>query len=311
MFSRILTRPSTATFSEQIDRLKQALGKSDAVVIGAGSGLSTSAGLTYSGERFQRYFSDFIEKYGIRDMYSGGFYPFTSLEEYWAWWSRHIMVNRYVKAPRPVYQDLLNLIQNKDYFVLTTNVDHQFQLAGFDKKRLFYTQGDYGLWQCCKPCHQETYDNENPVRLMMEAQGFRVTERGLGLPEGAALRMSVPTELVPHCPKCGRPMTMNLRSDDTFVQDKGWYEAANRYEDFLQQHKGGRVLFLELGVGMNTPVIIKYPFWKMTLQNRNATYACVNQDEAYIPGEFQHRSICIAGDIGMTLKRLSTSQYCE
>ena len=261
-------------------------------MVGAGAGLSASAGLTYSGERFRRYFGDFQAKYGIRDMYSGGFYPFGSLEEYWAWGSRQILVNRYEKAPEPVYENLLDLVTDRDSFVLTPNVDHQFQLAGFDKRRLFYTQGDYGLWQCSRPCHQETYDNEETVRKMFAEQR----------------EMRVPTELVPRCPKCGRPMAMNLRCDDTFVQDEGWYAAARRYENFPRRHRGMRVLFLELGVGGNTPVIIKYPFWKMTLENRKATYACVNLEEAYVPREIQKRSSCIAADIGRVLAQLSAQR---
>ena len=288
MFSRTWTQASTAVSSDPIRRLREVLDAADAVVVGAGAGLSASAGLTYSGERFRRYFGDFQAKYGIRDMYSGGFYPFESQEESWAWWSRQILVNRYTKAPKPVYEDLLHLVEDKDYFVLTTNVDHQFQLAGFDKRRLFYTQGDYGLWQCSRPCHQETYDNEETVRKMIAEQKD----------------MWIPTELVPHCPMCGRPMTMNLRCDSTFVQDAGWYAAARRYEDFLRRHRGMRLLFLELGVGGNTPVIIKYPFWRMALENRRATYACVNLEEAGVPREIQRRSICIAADIGQTLERL-------
>ena len=289
MFSKTWTQPSTAVSSDPIERLKAALASADAVVVGAGAGLSASAGMTYSGERFRRYFSDFQSRYGIRDMYSGGFYPFESLEEYWAWWSRQILVNRYEKAPKPVYDDLLKLIKDKDYFVLTTNVDHQFRLAGFDKQRLFYTQGDYGLWQCSKPCHQETYDNQETVRKMFAEQRD----------------MRIPTELVPRCPRCGRPMTMNLRCDDTFVQDEGWYAAARRYEGFLRRHRGMQVLFLELGVGGNTPGIIKYPFWKMTLENRRATYACINQEESYVPPEIRRRSVCIAADIGHVLEQLA------
>lgn len=218
-------------------------------------------------------------------MYSGGFYPFPTLEEFWAWWSRHILVNRYEKAPKTVYDTLLKLVESKDYFVMTTNVDHQFQLAGFDKKHLFYTQGDYGLWQCSKPCCQETFDNEETVRRMAAEQRD----------------MKIPSELIPRCPRCGRPLTMNLRIDDTFVQDEGWYQAARRYEDFLRRHEGARVVFLELGVGANTPVIIKYPFCKMTAQNHRATYVCVNLGEAACPEAIRERSICLDNDIGAVL----------
>ena len=288
MFSRILTQKSILTYSEQIGKVRQALHEADAVVIGAGAGLSTSAGLTYSGPRFQEHFGDFIQKYKIQDMYSGGFYPFETLEEHWAWWSRQIMINRYEKAPKPVYDELLKLVHDKDYFVLTTNVDHQFQLAGFDKERLFYTQGDYGLWQCSEPCCQKTWDNEKTVRRMVVEQQD----------------MRVPTELVPHCPVCGKPMTMNLRCDNTFVQDKGWYATCSRYEDFLRRHEGANVVYLELGVGGNTPVIIKYPFWKMTYQNANAFYVCINLSESYCPKEIQTRAVCINGDVGTALQEL-------
>ena len=279
---------STTDCCDNITRLKEELDTADAVVIGAGSGLSASAGFTYTGERFSQYFGDFIEKYGFHDMYSGGFYPFDGLEEHWAYWSRYIYINRYLDAPKPVYHDLLKLVQDKEYFVLTTNVDHCFQKAGFDKHRLFYTQGDYGLWQCSKPCHQKTYDNEAVVRRMMAEQKD----------------MKIPSELVPHCPRCGTPMSMNLRADDTFVEDEGWHAAAQRYTDFLRRHEEQHILFLELGVGGNTPVIIKYPFWRMTYQNPKAVYACVNLSEAYCPKEIQKRAICIDGDIGELLCEL-------
>lgn len=267
--------------------MKKALDEADTVVIGAGAGLSTSAGLAYDGARFQKYFGDFSRAYGIQDMYSGGFYPFETLEEYWAWWSRHIMVNRYVKAPKPVYEGLLTLVQNKEYFVLTTNVDHQFQLAGFDKTRLFYTQGDYGLWQCGKPCHQATYANEAIVHRMVKEQKDR----------------KIPSELIPRCPKCGAPMTMNLRCDDTFVQDEGWYRAAGWYRDFLGRHQTGAVLYLELGVGNNTPGIIKVPFWQMTARNPKSVYTSINLGQSYAPAELSRRSLCIDGDIGTVLRR--------
>ena len=287
MFSKTLTKKSTPDYSAQIKNLQAALREADAVLIGAGAGLSTSAGLTYSGERFERYFSDFYRKYGISDMYSGGFYPYDTLEEYWAWWSRQVFYNRYVDARIPVYRELLALVKDKDYFVLTTNVDHQFQRGGFDKRRLFYTQGDYGLWQCSKACHNRTYDNEAEVRQMLAQQQD----------------MKIPTELIPHCPVCGAPMTMNLRCDDTFVQDRGWYAASERYADFLRRHKGGKVLFLELGVGNNTPGIIKYPFWRYTVENPKATYACINNERAFSPREIADRSIYIYEDIGAVLSR--------
>ena len=275
----------TGNYSEQIQKLKNEIETADAIVIGAGAGMSTSAGMSYGGERFEKYFSDFHKKYGIRDMYSGGFYPYDTLEEYWAWWSRHIFVNRYDAGIGKPYADLRELIKDKDYFVLTTNVDHQFQLAGFDKKRLFYTQGDYGLWQCSKACHDKTYDNEEAVRQMAAEQKD----------------MKVPSELIPMCPVCGAPMTMNLRCDNSFVQDEGWYAASERYDDFIRRHKNLHILFWELGVGTNTPGIIKYPFWQMTAGNPKAIYACINYGEACVPEKIAKRSICINADIGEVL----------
>lgn len=305
MFLRNLTSKSTETYSDKRNRLKAVMDEADAVIIGAGSGLSAAAGFTYSGERFERYFHDFAEKYHIRDIYSGGFYPFQSPEEYWAWWSRHIWVNRYVNAPKPVYDKLLSLVKDKDYFVLTTNVDHCFQKAGFDKHRMFYTQGDYGLFQCSVPCHNDTYDNEDSIRRMVEAQGYTIIEdNDLMVEKGVSPQMTVPSELIPCCPKCGKPLNVNLRSDNTFVEDKGWHIAQNRYEDFLRRHNGLKILFLELGVGGNTPVIIKYPFWRMTARNRNATYACINYGEAFAPDEIQKQSICIDMDIDTVITEL-------
>ena len=275
-FSR-LTRQSTRSLSAQLDRLATALDTAEAVVIGAGAGLSAAAGYTYTGERFERLFSDFAKRYGFSDMYSGGFYPYDTLEEYWAFWSRYVMCNRYEPAPKPVYEQLLSLVCDRDYFVLTTNVDHCFQRAGFDKQRLFYTQGDYGLFQCSRPCCQETWDNEKTIRAMVERQQ----------------NLRIPSELIPHCPNCGAPMTMNLRCDGTFAEDKGWHRAASRYGDFLRRHEGMSTLFIELGVGGNTPGIIKYPFWKMTAANPRATYACVNLGETAAPVEIDTQSILI------------------
>ncbi|MGI5098907.1 Sir2 silent information regulator family NAD-dependent deacetylase [Treponema vincentii] len=283
MFNTIPVKHDTPEeYRQKIEALKTALEKADALLVGAGAGLSTSAGFTYSGERFEKNFADFHAKYGFSDMYTGGFYPYTTPEEHWAYWSRYIMINRYADAPKPVYENVRKLVDRKNYFVLTTNVDHCFQKAGFDKARLFYTQGDYGLFQCSEPCHQATYDNEAQVRAMYERQKD----------------MRIPSELIPYCPRCGKPMSMNLRSDSTFVEDAGWHTAAQRYADFLTAYKDGRILFLELGVGANTPGIIKYPFQQMTANNPQAIYACINYGEAYCFDEIRERAICIDGDIG-------------
>ncbi len=243
--------------------------------------------MEYGGERFERTFSDFQAKYGIRDMYSGGFYPYGTLEEYWAWWSRQILVNRYEADVGKPYRDLLELVRDKEYFVITTNVDHQFQRAGFDKSRLFYTQGDYGLWQCSRACHNKTYENEIQVRQMVAEQND----------------MKIPTERIPLCPVCGAPMTMNLRCDSSFVQDEGWYAASRRYEDFLRRHMHLHILFLELGVGRNTPGIIKYPFWQMTAQNNRAVYICINLENERYPLEIEQQTLYIRDDIGTVLRQ--------
>ncbi len=293
------------SYEEQIRELRQQISTADAILIGAGSGLSTAAGLTYSGERFQKYFFDFAEKYPIRDMYSGGFYPFEDLEEFWAWWSRHIYFNRYIDAPSDVYGNLLRIVQEKDYFVLTTNVDHQFQRAGFDKNRLFYTQGDYGLFQSSRPSVMKTYDNRETVEEMLEAQGFLRDQNGVFLvPEDKKIKMRIPSELIPICPDDGHPMTTNLRVDDSFVEDDGWHKAASGYQEFLNQYDGRHVLYLELGVGMNTPVIIKFPFWKFTEDNKQAFYACLNYGDAGCSKAIVDRSICINEDMTQVLRDL-------
>lgn len=292
---------------QAIEQLTRTLNECDRVVVGAGAGLSTAAGFVYVGERLERYFADLVQKYGFRDMYSGGFYPYETLEEYWAFWSRYIWINRYAPIPRNTYSMLLDLVRTKDYFVITTNVDHCFQRSGFEKENLFYTQGDFGLFQCPLPCGDKTWDNYEQVRAMVEAQGFVIAEDGtLEVPEGVTPLMTVPSELVPACPTCGRPFTMNLRVDGTFVEDAGWHEASRRYHDFLRSYAEGdqSILFLELGVGGNTPVIIKYPFWQMTAANPSAIYACVNFGEAYAPDAIRDRSILINGDIDEVLREL-------
>lgn len=305
MFSKMTITRSTGNYSDNVKRLKEALSAASAIVIGAGAGLSTSAGFVYNGKRFEKYFSDFAMKYHFSDMYSGGFYPYSTYEEFWAYWSRYIWINRYMDAPKPVYDELFDLIKDKDYFVITTNVDHCFQKAGFDKKRLFYTQGDYGLFQCSEPCHNRTYDNEEMIRDMVLAQGWETgDDNALTVPEGVTPKMRITSGLLPVCPVCGKPLTMNLRSDDKFVEDEGWHRAAERYENFLRT-RGGKVLFLELGVGYNTPVIIKYPFWQMTAKNPEAVYACVNYQEAVCPEQIKAQAICIDGDICDVIKEIA------
>ena len=327
MLKKLFEARNEVTLEKEIERLKDAFASAETVIIGAGAGMSTSAGFTYSGERFDRYFGDFSGTYHFKDIYEGGFFPYETLEENWAYWSRYIFINRYMKAPRPVYDRLFELVDGrengkgepkKDYFVLTTNVDHQFQKAGFDKERLFYTQGDYGLWQCSRPCHKRTYDNKSKVVKMLLSQGFSIGADGsLEAPvkenedANAApvtdfdlLDMTIPSDLVPYCPVCGEPMAMNLRADDTFVEDEGWHTAAGRFADFLEKHEDTKTLFLELGTGFNTPGIIKYRFWQLTKSWPDAVYCCLNLGEAAVPPEIRKKSICIDGDIGDVLAEL-------
>ena len=287
MFSKKRTNESTDSYLTKLTAIKEKIGQADAVVIGAGAGLSTAAGFTYSGERFDRYFSDFAANYHFSDMYSGGFYHYDTLEEYWAYWSRYIYVNRYMDAPTDLYDRLLALVKDKDYFVLTTNVDHCFQKAGFDKSRLFYTQGDYGLFQCSKPCHRGTYDNEETVKKMVVSQGYCIEEGELTVPEGTQ-------------------MSMNLRADNTFVQDAGWDAAAKRYEKFMEDHRGQNVVFLELGVGYNTPGIIKYNFWKYAYNWRNAFYVCINKGDAYVPKEIENKTVGVDADLAEVIEKTSS-----
>lgn len=277
MFSSKWTTKSTGSFSKRIDRAAKALDGAQAIIVGAGAGLSAAGGpeFAYNGKRFDELFGDFEDKYHFADMYSGGFYPYDTPEEMWAFWSRYIWYNRYDCPVGKPYEDLLKLVDGRDYFVLTTNVDHQFQRAGFDKHRLFYTQGDYGLWQCSKPCHDKTYDNYEVVKLMVEQQRD----------------LRIPTELVPHCPRCGELMSMNLRSDDTFVEDAGWHAASARYSDFVRRHEGLRTVYLELGVGGNTPGIIKYPFWQYTAANDDSLYVQVSYHDAIVPRTIEHRTV--------------------
>ncbi|MFI3115618.1 MAG: Sir2 silent information regulator family NAD-dependent deacetylase [Clostridia bacterium] len=268
--------------------LNKLINEADKVVIGAGSGLSASAGLTYSGKRFEENFSDFIKEYGLSDMYSSAFYNYPSMEIFWAYFSRHIFLNRYDEILEDTYKKLLKLVKDKDYFVISTNVDHAFIRSGFDTERLFCTQGNYGLFQCSKPCHDDTYENESAVMEMLKTQKD----------------MKIPTNLIPHCPKCGALMSLNLRKDDTFVQDKNWYKSLEKYEKFIDSTTDKNVVFLEFGVGYNTPGIIKYPFWNFTYKNKKATYVCINLETEGIPPEINNQSFIYNTDANKFLDNL-------
>lgn len=274
--------------TKKIEKLKQEIKNSDYILIGAGAGLSTSAGFLYDGKRFEDNFKDYIKKYGFTDMYSAGFYNFPTLEEYWAYFSLYVYINRFDIEENETYLNIYNIVKDKNYFVITTNVDGRFIDSKFEKDKIFAVQGDFALFQCSKPCRQETFYNEKYIREMIKYKK----------------EMKIPTELIPKCPYCGRNMSMNLRADDTFVQDKNWDEQKNRYEEFLKMSDNSKILFLELGVGFNTPSIIKYNFWRMTLNNKKSVYASINLGECYCASDIEERSICIDYDIAEVLKKL-------
>ena len=271
-----------------IQKLKEEIENSEYILIGAGAGLSTSAGFLYDGKRFEDNFKDYIKKYGFTDMYSAGFYNFPTLEEYWAYFSLYVYINRYDIEENETYLNLYNIVKNKNYFVITTNVDGRFADSKFDKDKIFAVQGDFSLFQCSKPCRQKTFYNEKYIREMIKYKK----------------EMKIPTELIPKCPYCGRNMSMNLRADDTFVQDKNWHNQKSKYEEFLKISNDSKILFLELGVGFNTPSIIKYNFWRMTLNNKKSVYASINLGECYSASDIEERSICIDADISEVLKKL-------
>lgn len=275
-------------YEDQIDRAAKNIRNTDCVIIGAGAGASTAAGIQYGGKRFTDNFAEFIKKYGeyyMTDMYAAGFYPYPSEEAKWGYWSKHALMNRFDPPALPLYTELYDIVKNKEYFVLTTNVDHQFYKAGFDEKRIFATQGDYGKIQCQKACHSKTYDAKDLFRKMDKARRDCL----------------IPSELVPKCPVCGGNMAMNLRCDNYFVEDEAWHEAADRYAGFLEQHKDKKVVLLELGVGFNTPIIIRFPFEKMVRENSSYSLIRLNMDEAVVPESFGERAIGIGGDMAKAI----------
>ncbi len=275
----------------QIIRAYLLLKEAEVVLIGAGAGASAAAGLAYSGERFTSNFGEFIEKYGSRymtDMYTAGFYPFPTQEAKWGYWSMHSMINRFLPPAMPLYRQLYEMVKEKDYFVLTTNVDHQFQKAGFAADRIFATQGDYGNIQCEKGCHPKIYDAEELFYQMHQARQDCL----------------VPSYMVPKCPVCGGNMTMHLRSDQYFVEDENWYKAAGKYKDFLKKLENKKSVLLELGVGFNTPTIIRFPFEKMVLENKALSLIRFNKDESFVPEDLGSRAVGIGGDMAQVISEL-------
>lgn len=272
-------------FVQRLNQAKKAIDEADFILIGAGAGLSTAAGIEYSGKRFTDNFQEFIDKYAMTDMYSSGFYPFKTSEEKWAYWAKHIYLNRYSVGETDVYQKLLKLVENKDYFVITTNVEHQFWINGFENNRIFATQGDYGQIQCSQPCHDRLYDNEEIIKEMISK----------------TKDCRIPSDLIPKCPVCGEEMETNLRCDDKFVQDENWYRMHEKYNEFLEKIKDKKVVFIECGVGFNTPVIIRYPFEQMTFDNPDATLIRLNKDYADPIPQNKDKTISFDEDIGEIL----------
>ena len=261
MFSSTKTVTSISDWSERIAKTRQLIAEADHVIIGAGAGLSAAAGLEYSGEAFEHEFREWILRYGITDLYSSSFYPFETEEERWAYWAKHIWFARYQPEAKPLYKQLLSLVEDKDYFVITTNVDGQFEKAGFDTQRIFATQGDYAFFQPADGSPKELYPNKQWVEQTLPA----------------IHDCRIPTQLIPHTPD-GKLVAMNLRCDDTFVEDKHWYEQADRYSQFIEKSYDKRLLLLEFGVGFNTPVIIRFPFERMAAQFPQTSLVRFNRD---------------------------------
>ncbi|MGI6070030.1 MAG: SIR2 family NAD-dependent protein deacylase [Blautia sp.] len=282
---------SKESYEELIYRAVQMLSQADAMLIGAGAGLSTAAGLTYGGDRFTENFQEFIQKYGsayMTDMYSAGFYPFPTEEKRWGYWSKHVYLNRIEPNALPLYRSVYQLTQGLEHFVLTTNVDHQFWKAGFRDENIFATQGDYGLIQCAKACHSKTYQAVSMFERMNQARKD----------------CKIPSSMVPKCPVCGGPMSMNLRCDQYFVEDEKWHQAAERYEKFLMKMEHRRVVLLELGVGFNTPVIIRFPFEEMTRVHETWSLIRLNLEEAMIPASLKKCALGIPGNLVDTVGSL-------
>jgi len=275
--------------SEDIEKANQLIVESDAILIGAGAGLSIAAGIAYSGTRFTNNFADYIERYKLTDMYSASFYPFHTLEEKWGYFSRHIKFNRFDAKIGKVYTDILNLVKDKNYFVITTNVDSQFFRAGFHSQRVFATQGDYGKFQCKIACHDELYDNEDVITQMVEKQAD----------------CHIPSSLVPYCPVCGGNMVSHLRIDANFIENADWKKTRERYVNFIQQSLGKQFVLLELGVGFNTPGIIRWPMEQIAMNYEKSALIRVNKEHVQPTYDIQDKSLLIENDITEFIEKLT------
>ena len=275
-------------YNSRIIQAKQAIEQADYIIIGAGAGLSTAAGLLYSGEKFKKDFKEFIEKYHFEDLYSASFYNFKTQEEKWAFFAKMIKLNRYNETPLKLYQELYEIVKNNEYFVLSTNVDGQFYNSGFDRKKVFEIQGDYSYLQCENACHNKLYNNKELVEKWL-----RNTKN-----------CKIPSDLVMKCPVCGGNMDMNLRKDANFVQDENWYRQSEKYEDFLSRSKGKNVVLLEMGVGFNTPGIIRFPFEQMTANNVKTTLIRINKDYPNPMLEIKNKTISFDEDTNKIIEDL-------
>lgn len=283
-------------YEEQIMQAADMIQKADYVLMGAGAGLSTAAGAVYGGTWFEKNFKEFKEKYGngpyMQDMYSAGFHPYPDEESFWGYWSKQAILGGIDLDVTPLYKDILKLLKDKRTFCLSTNADGQFRKAGYKEEQIFCTQGDYFHIQCQKACHQRTY---NAVKLFKQM-------------DQARKNCQIPTYMVPKCPICGGPMTMNLRCDQYFVQDEAWYQAEKRFGDFLNEalKSQKKLLLLELGVGFNTPTIIRFPFEKLVKENKQVNLIRLNLNEAVIPESIEQQAVGINKDIKQTIKDLHT-----
>ena len=275
-------------YNSRIIQAKQAIKQADYIIIGAGSGLSTAAGLLYSGEKFEKDFKEFIEKYHLDNLYSASFYEFKTQEEKWAFFAKMIKLNRYNEKTLKLYQELYEIVKNKEYFVLSTNVDGQFYNSGFDKDKVFEVQGDYSYLQCENACHNKLYNNKELVEKWL-----RNTKN-----------CKIPSDLVMKCPVCGGNMDMNLRKDANFVQDENWYRQSEKYEDFLSRSKGKNVVLLEIGVGFNTPGIIRFSFEQMTANIEKTTLIRINKDYPNPMLEIENKTISFDEDTNKIIEDL-------